>query len=111
MTIDWDSLFSEEGIQRCDSHVLLWYGYDLTAAGILQNDIAPCLFCPPTLRREDDPVVCITEETLHWGKRILFVSCGQCGTRGPWARTESEALAWWNNAYQRKQTAIQGGAA
>ncbi len=96
---DW--LMGPDGdFDPCTSHVLLYQGYDLAAAGIWEREIAPCLLCagPPAT---DDPALCVTDEVLHWGRRIHFVCCGDCGTRGPWADRESEALQQWNVAHQR----------
>ena len=45
-SLDWmDDL--EPGHDPCYSHVFLYRGYDLTAAGIWEHDIAPCLLCAP----------------------------------------------------------------
>ena len=81
------------------SHVLLYYGYDLAAAGIWEHDIAPCFFCKSMNpeRRQD---LILTDETLRHGLNIHFVCCSGCGTRGPWADKESQALAQWNAAYE-----------
>jgi hypothetical protein len=43
--------------------------------------------------------------TLHWGRLIHLVCCGNCGTRGPWADSESQALALWNKAHKRHNIA------
>jgi len=85
------------------SHVFLYRGYDLTAAGIWEHEIAPCLMCAP-LQDGQDPAVILTDETLHWGRLIHLVCCGNCGTRGPWADSQSHALALWNAAYERHNT-------
>lgn len=82
------------------SHVLLYHGCDLAAAGIWVHEIAPCLLCAP-LPDGRDPALILTDETLHWGRLIHYVCCGNCGTRGPWANSESQALALWNAAHQR----------
>ena len=37
----------EPGLDPCYSHVFLYRGYDLTAAGIYEHDIAACLLCSP----------------------------------------------------------------
>lgn len=89
-----------------DSHVLMYFGADLAAAGIFEYDIAPCLLCPPT-SPDEGPGVILTDEILPWGKMIHLVACGHCGTRGPWGKSESHALELWNAAYKR----INGGAA
>jgi hypothetical protein len=91
-------------MDRCTAHLLAYLGHDLTASGVFHHEIAPCLLCTP--REEDqDPVVILTEETLTWGRVIHFVCCGSCGTRGPWAKTESAALALWNDAHKRHNPA------
>ena len=98
-SLDWlDDL--DPGLDPCYSHVFLYRGYDLSAAGIWEHDIAPCLLCAP-LPADRDPAVILTDETLHWGRLIHFVCCGNCGTRGPWADSESSALAQWNAAHKR----------
>ncbi len=93
------------GHDPCYSHVFLYRGFDLTAAGIWEHDIAPCLLCDP-LPPDWEPALCLTDETLHWGRLIHFVHCGSCGTRGPWADSESQALALWNAAHMRRN--VQG---
>jgi hypothetical protein len=85
---------------RCYSHVLLFRGFDLSAAGIWEHDIAPCLLCAP-LAADSDSALILTDETLHSGRLIHFVCCGNCGTRGPWASSESSALAQWNAAHRQ----------
>jgi len=90
----------EPGHDPFCSHVFLYRGYDLTAAGIWEHDIAPCLLCKP-LSADRDPALILTDESLHWGRLIHFVHCGNCGTRGPWADSESRALALWNAACRR----------
>jgi hypothetical protein len=97
-SLDWLDLDPDE--DRMYSHVFLYRGYDLTAAGIWQPEIAPCLLCAP-LPPSSDPALILTDETLHWGRLIHFVCCGNCGTRGPWAARESDALALWNAAHAR----------
>ena len=98
-SLDWlDDL--EPGHDPCYSHVFLYHGYDLSAAGIWEHDISPCLLCAP-LPPGRDPAVILTDEKLHWGRLIHFVCCGNCGTRGPWADSESQALALWNEAHKR----------
>jgi hypothetical protein len=94
-----DDPFGDLG-DEYSNHVLLYYGCDLAAAGIWEHDIAPCLLCAP-LPPDRDPAVILTDETLHWGRHIHFVCCGNCGTRGPWADSESQALALWNAAHKR----------
>lgn len=94
-----DDPFGDLG-DEYSNHVLLYYGCDLAAAGIWEHDIAPCLLCAP-LPPDRDPAVSLTDETLHWGRHIHFVCCGNCGTRGPWADSESQALALWNAAHER----------
>lgn len=101
---DWDAMWADDPDEdQCTSHVLLYHGYDLSAASIWQHDIAPCLLCAP-LPAGREPVLCLTEETLHWGRLIHFVCCGNCGTRGPWADKESQALALWNAAHLQRTT-------
>lgn len=85
---------------KCYGHVLLYRGFDLSAAGIWEHDIAPCLLCAP-LAAGRDPALILTDETLHWGRLIHVVACGNCGTRGPWGDSESQALALWNAAHER----------
>ena len=85
---------------KCYGHVLLYRGFDLSAAGIWEHAIAPCLLCAP-LPADRDPALILTDETLHWGRLIHVVACGNCGTRGPWANSESQALALWNAAHER----------
>lgn len=94
---DW--MEEDPNEDRCTSHVLLYHGFDLSAASIWEHDIAPCLLCAP-LPPEREPVLALTDEVLHWRRRIHFVCCGNCGTRGPWADSESSALAQWNSAHQ-----------
>ena len=101
-----DDPFGDMG-DEYSSHVLLYYGCDLAAAGIWEHDIAPCLLCAP-LPPDREPVVILTDETLHWGRHIHFVCCGNCGTRGPWADTESQALALWNGAHERHNVELSG---
>lgn len=79
------------------SHVLLYRGFDLSAAGIWSHQIAPCLYCG-NRRRPEEPALILTDEVLSWGRQVHFVCCGDCGTRGPWAGSESQALALWNRA-------------
>lgn len=83
-----------------DNHVLLYYGCDLTAAGIFEPHIDPCLLCDP-LPADVDPALILTDETLSWGRTVHVVCCGNCGARGPWADNESAALDLWNAAYKR----------
>lgn len=97
-SLDWLDDLGQD-VDPCYSHVFLYRGYDLTAAGIWEHDIAPCLLCAP-LPDDRDPALIVTDETLHWGRLIHYVCCGICGTRGPWADTESAALAKWNAAYK-----------
>lgn len=105
-SLDWlDDL--EPGHDPCYSHVFLYRGYDLAAAGIWEHDIAPCLLCAPP-PPDRDPAVILTDETLHWGRLIHFVCCGNCGTRGPWADSESQALALWNAAHKRHNAKSEG---
>lgn len=95
---DW--MAPDGDTDHCTSHVLLYHGFDLAAAGVWQHEFASCLLCegsPPP----DDPALILTDEVLHWGRRIHFVACGVCGTRGPWAERESDALLLWNAAHQR----------
>jgi len=108
---DWadDDPFGDMGCEY-SNHVLLYYGCDLAAAGIWEHDIAPCLLCAP-LPPDRDPAVILTDETLHWGRHIHFVCCGNCGTRGPWADSESQALALWNEAHKRHNAGNKGPAA
>ena len=87
--------------------MFLYRGYDLSAAGIWEHEIAPCLLCAP-LPPDRDPAVILTDETLHWGRLIHFVCCGNCGTRGPWADSESQALALWNEAHKRHNADLSG---
>lgn len=101
MRMDDDLDWLGEDHDWFDSHVLRYYGCDLAAAGIWAHDIAPCLLCCPLSPRRDPAALCLTDEVLDWGRRIHFVACGNCGTRGPWADTESQALAQWNAAYTR----------
>lgn len=35
----------------------------------------------------------------------LAVHCGECGARGPWGRTDEEAVRRWNNAMNVKTEA------
>lgn len=77
-----------------DSHVFLYRGFDLTAAGIYVHEFHPCPFCD--LPADHDPCLILTEEEMH-GRTIMYVCCGNCGTRGPWGRTESSGLAQWNS--------------
>lgn len=79
------------------SHVLLYRGFDLSAAGIWSHQIAPCLYCGNRLR-PDEPALILTDEVPSWGRQVHFVCCGDCGTRGPWADSESRALRAWNEA-------------
>lgn len=107
-SLDWlDDL--EPGAGPCYSHVFLYRGYDLSACGIWEHDIAPCLLCAP-LPPDRELAVILTDETLHWGRLIHFVCCGNCGTRGPWADSESQALALWNAAHKRHNDSLNGGA-
>lgn len=99
-----DDPFGDLG-DEYSNHVLLYYGCDLAAAGIWEHDIAPCLLCAP-LPPDRDPAVILTDETLHWGRHIHFVCCGNCGTRGPWADSESQALALWNAAHERHNVSM-----
>ncbi len=100
MTPEGDADWLDEAGDPCSSHVLRFYGCDLAAAGIFAPDIAPCLLCGP-LRPGLESALVLTDEVLDWGRRIHFVACGRCGTRGPWADTESQALAQWNAAHER----------
>lgn len=102
---DWLEDF-ETDLDLHNNHVLLYRGYDLTAAGQWQYDIAPCLLCPRPPAEDDDPALILTDETLHWGRLIHLVCCGTCGTRGPWASSESQALALWNAAHERGSRSI-----
>lgn len=99
-----DDPFGDLG-DEYSNHVLLYYGADLSAAGIWEHDISPCLLCAP-LPPNRDPAVILTDETLHWGRHIHFVCCGNCGTRGPWADSESQALALWNAAHERHNASM-----
>lgn len=94
---DFDDIFGEGPSADCYSHVLRYYGFDLAAGGVWVHDFAACPFCFP-LPPSEEPALILTDEVLHWGRRIHFVCCGNCGTRGPWANTESSALALWNAA-------------
>lgn len=77
-----------------DSHVWLFHGFDLTASTILDYQIAPCPFVKNPVANGNE--VCIlTHEDLGW-RQIFIVCCGDCGARGPWGKTESEALELWN---------------
>jgi len=82
------------------SHVMLHQGFDLSAAGIWSHDIAPCLLCAP-LPPGSDPALILDDDQPASRRRIHFVCCGNCGTRGPWAGSESQALALWNAAHER----------
>lgn len=99
-----DDPFGDMG-DEYTNHVLLYYGCDLSAAGIWDLDIAPCLLCAP-ISPDREPALMVTEEALHWGKHIHFVCCGNCGTRGPWGDSESQALALWNAAHERNKVAL-----
>lgn len=101
----FDDIFgSDEHVDHFTSHVLLYRGFDLTASGIDNPDVFPCLLCRPRHHDDEPSEGCppmLTEEVLIWGNQIHFVCCGQCGTRGPWGKTESDALSRWNNAFNR----------
>jgi hypothetical protein len=75
-----------------DGHVWLYYGFDLSAAGI-EGEVADCPFCVAAGRHSDCTGLDADQVDGCW---IKFVSCGNCGTHGPWGRTESEALSQWN---------------
>lgn len=83
-----------------DMHSLLQHGYDLSAANIWQHEIAPCLLCAP-LPQDREAALILSDEQLNSGKVAHFVCCGNCGTRGPWGDSESQALVLWNAAYKR----------
>lgn len=89
---DDDLLFAllGDGVQLHDAHVVLWYGFDLTAAGIEDHDIAACPFCKPS---------CLKPGLMHEdveGWPVKYVMCYACGARGPSAAKESFALRDWN---------------
>lgn len=89
-----------------DNHVLLYLGFDLSAAGVYHHLIANCPFCKN--RRLEDCCLLLTEELL-FDRWIKFVACGDCGVRGPWGRTESEGLRLWNAlAHQEKEAGTNG---
>jgi Lar family restriction alleviation protein len=84
-----------------NSHVMLFYGYDITFCDLLaHHDFAECPFCSE--EANSIPTLILGDELIHGGtRRIHFVVCGNCGTRGPWGRTESDALNRWNRVYSR----------
>lgn len=90
---------------RCVSHVMLYQGYDLSAAGIWQPEFSPCSFCDPTPSPQE-PALLLTDERLPSKRLVHFVCCGNCGARGPWGNSESQGLALWNavSAQQRVHT-------
>lgn len=66
--------------------------FDLTAARA-ETALRACPFCGGAeliLSHEDDPRFA-AEGPIHMGV------CGNCGTRGPWGKTESEAQKLWND--------------
>ena len=86
-------LFGVNDPPHHDAHVLLFYGFDRSAAGLWHADVARCPFCAP---REGMIEPCVTSEEVWNGPHTIhFIVCGGCGTRGPWASTESEAIARW----------------
>jgi hypothetical protein len=79
-----------------DSHVLLYYGFDLEAAGVEDSDIAPCPFCEPS--RFNRPG--LMHDDVE-GYPVKYVMCYCCGARGPNAARQSWALRDWNRRIER----------
>lgn len=87
-----DELFGTEQ-PRHDAHVMLFHGFDRSAAGLWHADMRACPFCKP---REVMIEPCLSHEEIWNGTRLVhLVVCGGCGTCGPWADSESEAMARW----------------
>lgn len=76
------------------AHVLLWQGFDLSAAGI-EGEVADCPFCAAAGRHSDCTGLDADQVDGCW---VKYVACGNCGTHGPWGSTESQAVARWNQA-------------
>lgn len=71
---------------------------DLTAARVAP-DLRACPFCGGVeliISDEDDPRYA-AEGPIHMGV------CGNCGTRGPWGKTESEAERLWNDGVRDRR--------
>ena len=84
-----------------DSHVLLWSGMDLIAAGNWYPVIAPCPFPHGYGMGDRDKALILTEHDRGEGSErryryVKYVQCGDCGACGPWAHLESEALRLWS---------------
>jgi hypothetical protein len=89
---DLDTLFGGAPPSH-DAHVLLFLGFDRSAAGLWHAEIRACPFCVPH-ERTIEP--CLSHEEIWNGTRLIhYVVCGGCGTCGPWANSESEAIALW----------------
>lgn len=92
--------FEDAGDTPDDSHVMLWKGFDLSAAGIYDLEFAPCPFCEGR-RGLEKGMLQLTEydRGAIFGDRrrwVKYVCCGDCGTCGPWGSSESEGLRAWN---------------
>lgn len=84
------------GDELHQSHVLLYFGFDQTAAGYENPPLRRCPFCRGW-------------ETLVWYEDRAFfghagiahrVVCGNCGTTGPLGHTETQAVERWNGRGQ-----------
>lgn len=89
---DVDYPWEDFGPEPHQSHVLLYYGFDQTAAGYDNPPLKRCPFCTSleTLVFYEDRAGFGRSGTAHQ------VICGGCGATGPIAHTESQAAARWN---------------
>lgn len=94
---DFADLWPDDGRPELhNAHVYAWEGFDvLVGTPTVEISYAPCIYHGKMSEWEDHCLLLDHHES-H-GSYRHFVLCGDCGATGPTERTQSKALARWNN--------------